>query len=651
MPDDADAKSYVKLTVAPDPGLELTLDAMEAEEDFGRPFLITLDISSKTAKADLNALLGSSVTVSLSQEDGTQRHFNGILARFSYAGLSGGAYRYRMELRPWIWLLSQVQDCKIYQNLAVWDIITGVFRDAGFTDFADRRQNQAGSTVLVFCVQYRESSLDFVTRLMEEYGLYYFVEHSDGQHVIALADDPNSHASAGDAIPFVLDQTEWRTVEDHIWDWSGDARIRPGAYSLRDYNFTTPAADLTSKSTIAGDYPHGSSEVYDYPGDYDTTGVGQTLVSIRMQERVAFGQTYGGTSNCRRLATGRKFTLSDFPEAALNIEYTVIRSHCSISVAEALSTTAGELIDTFRCVLQAVAGTVSFRLPRTTPRPSITGPQTAKVVGQSGQEITTDPYGRIKVKFPWDRIGVEDENASCWIRVSQAWAGTGWGAMFIPRIGQEVIVEFLEGNPDRPIITGQVYNADVIVPYALPDNATRSTIKSNSSKGGGGFNELRFEDKKGDEEVFLQAQKDLNVVVLNSETVKITQNTTTTVDKGDRSVTVSAGKDSLTVTQGNREATVSAGEDTLTVTQGDHTITVTAGNSTVSAGTSITLKVGANSIKIDKVGITISAAKITVTANGLLEASGATTKVAGTDSLMLDGGASTVLKGALVAIN
>ena len=636
MSDDTEPKSYVTLTVSPETELDLVINALTASEELGRPFLINLDVSSKTAKSDLNTLLGRSVTVKLSQEAGSERYFNGILARFAYAGLSAGAYRYRMELRPWIWLLSQQQDCRIFQNQSPWDIITAVFRDAGFADFSDKRQNQAGSTVLTYCVQYRETSLDFVTRLMEEYGLYYFFEHSDGRHVVALADDPNSHASAGAAIPFDFGQTEWRKVDDHIWNWFGDALIRPGSYALRDYNFTTPSADLTAKSTLQGSHTYGASEVYDYPGDYETVSDGQKLAAVRMQERAMLRQSYSGSSNSRLLMTGKKFTLSEFPEADQNAEYLITRTTCSVSVAEALATIEGELIDTFRCDMQAIAGATAFRLPRTTPRPMIRGPQTATVAGQSGEEITTDQYGRIKVKFPWDRSTTQDENSSCWIRVAQVWAGTSWGAMFIPRVGQEVVVEFLEGNPDRPLVTGQVYNATTTVPYTLPDNATRSTIKSNSSKGGGGFNELRFEDKKGSEEVFFQAQKDYNAVVLNNQTVKITQDSTTTIDKGKRTVTVSTGNDVHTVSQGDRSVTVSAGKDELTVSQGDHTITISVGSTTISAGTAITLKVGANSIKIDMTGITMTATQIKVSAEA---------------EMTLDGGASAILKGGMVMIN
>jgi type VI secretion system secreted protein VgrG len=274
----------------------------------------------------------------------------------------------------------------------------------------------------------------------------------------------------------------------------------------------------------------------------------------------------------------------------------------------------------------------------------IRGPQTAVVVGASGDEIYTDKYGRIKVQFPWDRLGNNDENSSCWIRVAQIWAGQSWGSIFIPRVGQEVVVEFLEGNPDRPIVTGCVYNATQTVPYTLPDNKTRSTIKTNSSTGGNGFNELRFEDKAGSEEVFFQAQKDYNKVVLNNETVNITQDTTTTVKQGNRSVTISQGNNSVTVSQGNNSVTVSTGNDSLTVSQGNHSITVTAGSSTVTAGQSITLKVGSSSITINASGVSISAGTFSVNATDVAQ-------VQSGGFMSLEAGGEMTIEAASIALN
>ncbi len=668
--DPASTDPFVKLTITPDSGLAFTLDTMEAVEELGRPFLITLDVSSETPQGDTHAVLGGSATLELKHPTKPTRYFNGVIARISYRGLTGGAYRYRLELRPWLWLLSHQQDCRIFSAKSPWTIITGLFRDAGFTDFADKRQNASGDTVVDYCVQYRETTFDFVTRLLEQYGLYYFVVHKDGSHVITFADDPNSHVSVGAAIPYRYDRTEWGTAIDHVWDWSSEAYIQPGAYTLREYNFTTPKADLTAKSLISGEHTYGTEEVYDYPGLYETADDGKTVARVRMQDVETRRQSFGGTSNTRLIGAGDKFTLSDHPDTSTNQEYLVTSSVCTVERAEIRqSSDDEEIIDTFRCMVRAIPGSRPFKLANLTPRPLIRGPQTARVSGESGQEITTDKYGRIKVKFPWDRRAEEDENSSCWIRVAQIWAGVSFGAMFIPRIGQEVIVEFLEGNPDRPLVTGQVYNADVTVPYTLPDNKTRSTIKTNSSTGGGGFNELRFEDKKGSEEVFFQAQKDYNLVVLNNHTAKITQDTTTTVDKGNRVTTVSTGNDTWTVSQGNRSATVTQGDESLTVSQGkrtvtvstgndattvsagDHTLTVSAGSSTVEAGTKITLKVGGNSIEISQEGITISAVKVTVSAQTALEMSGATAKLSGETDLALDGGLHAALKAAMVEIN
>jgi type VI secretion system secreted protein VgrG len=257
----------------------------------------------------------------------------------------------------------------------------------------------------------------------------------------------------------------------------------------------------------------------------------------------------------------------------------------------------------------------------------------------------------VKVQFFWDRVNPPDETASCWNRVSQTWAGAGWGSTIIPRIGQEVIVAFLEGNPDRPIITGCVYNANNTVPYPLPDNATRSTIKSNSSLGGGGSNELRFEDKKGSEEVMFHAQYDYNKTVLHNETVTITNDHTTTVQQGKRAVTVSQGDNALTVSTGNNSATISTGNDSLTVSSGNHSITVSAGSSSVTAAQSITLQVGANSIKIDTSGVTITATQISVQAQASLSAQGAQVSVNAQATMSLQAGGPMTVQGAIVSIN
>jgi type VI secretion system secreted protein VgrG len=635
--------SYLDVSVSPDPGFKLVFDSIMGTEELGRPFLYELMMSSVEARGDLMSLLGSSATVTLSLPGRSRRYINGIITRIAYAGLQAGAFTYRIELRPWIWLLTQAQDCKIFQNKSPFDIVTGIFTAAGFSDFEDKRQNSAGNMLLDYCVQYRETSYAFVTRLMEQYGIYYYFNHSDGKHTLIFADDPNSHPSVGDAIPFQSDETEVRVVEDHIWQWSSDLTVMPGKFTFRDYNFTTPTADLTSRTAKAGNHQYGTYEVYDYPGLYDTTGNGQKLADVRMQDYDGRRKVLHGTSNSRRLYAGCKFTLSHFYQDSENVEYTVIAATRSLAMASAMAvdTAGSQQPDAFTCVFQAIPATTPYRLERLTPLPMIRGPQTAKVVGQSGDEVTTDQYGRIKVKFFWDRSDTQDENSSCWIRVAQSWAGAGWGRMVIPRIGQEVVVEFLEGNPDRPLVTGCVYNVNQTVPYKLPDNKTRSTFKTNSSIGGGGYNELRFEDKAGSEEVYFQAQKDYNLVVVTGNgSIDVKQgdyshtvwqgSNSCTVSQGNNSCTVSQGNNSCIVSQGDNSCIVSAGSDSLIVSKGCHSIDVTAGSSTYNAGQSITitanksitLQVGMNSITIDASGVSVNGKEISAAATGNMTMNG-----------------------------
>jgi type VI secretion system secreted protein VgrG len=486
--------------------------------------------------------------------------------------------------------------------------------------------------VLDYCVQFDETTFDFVTRLMEKYGLYYYFTHTSAEQTLVLADDPNSHAALADPLPYHRDGTEQNIDADFVWGWSSELQLQPGAVTFRDYNFTTPSADLTAKALQpSSTTPYGKMEVYSYPGPYETAADGQKLADVRMQTYSANAEILRGKTNSRALAVGAKFTLSGAEDQSQNREYLVIGTETSLLAGQGISLSADGVIDSFSCSFTAIPGATLFRTVQNTPWPVMRGPQTAKVVGAAGDEITTDQYGRVKVSFFWDRESTQDQNSSCWIRVAQAWAGIAWGSIFIPRIGQEVVVDFLDGNPDRPIITGSVYNATTTVPYALPDNKTRSTIKSNSSTGGNGCNELRFEDKAGSEEVFFQAQWDYNKVVKHNETVKITQDTTTTVDQGNRAITVSQGNNSLTVSQGNNSltvsqgnntVTVSAGNDSLTVTQGNHSITVSAGSSTITAGQSIKLQVGANSIVVNTEGVTINGTQIGLTASTQLQANG-----------------------------
>ena len=603
----------VEVTFSPDPGFQLLFDGMHAQEDLGRPFLILLDLSSGKLQSNVSNLIGSNCCVWLYQaeeEKEKNRYFHGIVTRLVSAGLSGGAYRYKLELRPWVWLLSQVTDCRIFQNKSAFQIVTGVFRDAGFSDFKDKRQGGAGDIELDYCVQYRETSLDFVTRLMEQFGFYYFFTYTKTAHTLVIADDPNAHTLLPAEIPFQFDQTEYRTVLDHIWQWSTDLGLNSGTWTYQDYNFENPSADLTARSMQPQQHRYGSKlEVYEYPGPYDTAGHGHRMSDVRMQAIIHQRQVFTGQSNSRRLHAGWRYKLSNYPDRAVNREYLIIHSVTTVGAAEGNPNPDAQTVDTYRVGIQSIPGDTAFRLLRLTPRPIIRGPQTARVVGSPGEEVMTDKYGRIKVRFHWDRSTTEDKDRTCWIRVAQTWAGAAWGTMFIPRVGMEVVVEFLEGNPDRPLITGVVYNANNQVPHTLPENKTRSTIKSNSSTGGNGFNEFRFEDKAGQEEIYMHAEHDWRREIKHDEIGEI---------KNDRTVKVTGGNDSLTVSAGN------------------HTITVSAGKSEITAAQSITLKVGGNSVVIDQAGVTIKGIKLDVQASA---------------TMSVQAGATLTISGAMVSIN
>ena len=409
-----------------------------------------------------------------------------------------------------------------------------------------------------------------------------------------------------------------------------------GKWTFQDYNFTTPAADLTSKSNKQGEHSlYNEFEVYEYPGPYDTASDGHRLSDVRMQAVAAKRRVFNGQSNSRKLLAGWRFKLKDYTDKAVNRDYLIFHSMTTLTAAEGTPTPDAESVDTYRVQVKCIAGDVPFRLERRTPRPMIRGPQTAKVVGKPGDEVLVDKYGRIKVKFHWDRSDTKDDERTCWIRVAQSWAGSSWGSMTIPRVGMEVVVEFLEGNPDRPLITGVVYNANNMAPYALPDNMTRTVFKSNSSKGGNGSNELYFEDKAGEEKIYMHAQFDHEYKILHNQDGKV---------KNDRTIEVTEGNDKLTVGQGNHDMTVSTGNHKTTVSAGNHSLSVSAGKSEITAAQSITLTVAGNSIKIDTTGVTINGIKIGVTAN-------ATMSLSASASMTIDGGGMLSASAGMVKIN
>lgn len=558
----------------------LLFRSMSAREELGRLFECSLELLSEDPNIKLEELLGQPITMTLELGDGAQRYFNGLVTRFSLTGTHGKHLTYHATLRPWFWFLTRKSDCRIFQEKTVPDIIKEVFRDNGFSDF---EESLSGSyRTWEYCVQYRETDFNFISRLMEQEGIYYYFKHEDGKHTLIMSDSVSSHEAFEnyEEIPYKPTGSSAFDTEDHIETWQLTQAVQPGAYALRDFDFEKPRAKLDSKSSVTRDHQHAEFEVYDYPGEYLSTGDGDNYVSTRIEELQAQYERVEANANARGLAAGYLFTLTEFPRDDQNREYLIVSATHEMSVSTYESGAGGE--DYYACSIAAMDSKQQFRSQRITPKPAIQGPQTAVVVGKSGEEIWTDKYARVKVQFHWDRVGASDENSSCWVRVANAWAGKKWGGIHIPRMGQEVIVEFLEGDPDRPIITGRVYNADNMPPYELPANATQSGIKSRSAKEGSpdNFNEIRFEDKKGEEEVYIHAEKDQNNTVENNESTSVGT---------DRSEDV--GNDETINIGNNRTETVGTNEN---ITIGaDRTETV-GSNETISIGSSRSVTIGSN---------------------------------------------------------
>jgi type VI secretion system secreted protein VgrG len=440
-------------------------------------------------------------------------------------------------------------------------------------------------------------------------------------------------------------------AHDHIFDWRISQSVRSGEYAHTDYDFEKPRADLKATSKIQRSHGKAGMEVYGYPGSYIETPAGQGIARTRIEELQSEWEVAEGSTNTQLFAAGKLFKLDAYKRKDQNREHLLLRTEYSLKMETdtAAGTKAGETESVvgvfFECKFRAISSQRPFRPARITPRPTVKGPQTALVVGKSGEEIWTDKFGRVKVQFYWDRLGKKDENSSCWLRVAQVWAGKNWGAMHIPRIGQEVIVEFLEGNPDCPIITGRVYNGEQLVPYGLPANQTQSGLKSRSTKEGDAekFNELRFEDKKGEEQIYFHAEKNFDRVVENSDTLKVGFEKKDPGDQtidiyNNRTTTLEKGNETLTIKEGNSVEKIDKGNDELTIAKGNLTITISAGKGTIDAKQELLLKVGQSTIKITPSSIELSSVNITVKGSGKINANASMTSVNGSGNLKLSGG-------------
>jgi type VI secretion system secreted protein VgrG len=669
------------VTVTSPPGVSaLIFQSLRGREELGRLFEFQVELLSEDAAIKLADVVGQNITITAEFPDGRKRYFNGDVVEFRQLHKAvDKMVGYFAVLRPRLWFLGLTSDCKIFPNKSAPDIIKAILDEHGITDVT--RSLSGTYAVREYCVQYNETDLDFISRLMEEEGIYYYFTHASGKHILVLSDSLSAHSAiAGtNTLPFMGKKAGYS--HDLVYDWNVTQRAASGTYAHTDYDFTKPRADLKSQSAITRTSAHSSMERFAFPGTYTESADGTTIARRRIEELQAGWEVVEGKTNAAYFAAGKLFTLKDYARADQNREHllTVTDYDLSMETTTAAGAGAGQQDSGvgvyFDCAFTAIDSQRPFRAACLTPRPIVQGPQTALVVGKQGEEIWTDQYGRVKVQFYWDRLGQKNENSSCWLRVSQPWAGKGWGAIALPRIGEEVIVEFLSGDPDRPIVTGRVYNAEQKVPYDLPTNQTQSGLKTRSTKEGDAetYNELRFEDKKGEEQVYFHAEKNFDRVVENNDTltvgmekkdrgdqtITIYNHRTATLEKGNDSLTikegnrvteVTKGSQSLAIKEGSREAKIKtddsleleSGNQTITIKQGNQTIKIEAGKGSIEAATELLLKVGESSIKITPSSIELTSVNIKHTANGQFEASGAQTKVAGSGMLDLDGGAITL---------
>jgi len=497
----------------------LLLRGFTGHEAISRLFSFELDLLSVDPEIKFEDIIGQKMTIRVRLGKEKERYFHGIISRFMQTGSDVGLANYRATMVPALWFLTRTADCRIFQNKKVPDIIQEILKENGVTDI--KTVLKATYEPRDYCVQYRETDFNFVSRLMEQYGIFYFFEHEEKKHTVVLSDDLSAHQPCPEQSKVSWNpQGSDNLDEDVITSLQWEETFRFGKYAVTDYNFETPSTSLRAEVKTQIDVGGNSKyEIYDYPGEYGKKAEGDGIAKIRMQEEEAQYKVLSGSGTARVFTTGYKFTLQDYVRKDVNGDYvlTQVQHVASVGNTYTTGTAGGGNEDDYSNSFACIPAKRPFRSPQVTPKPMVQGPQTAVVVGKSGEEIWTDQYGRVKVQFHWDRYGKMNESSSCWVRVSQNWAGKQWGAMFIPRMGQEVIVEFIEGDPDQPIITGRVYNAEQTVPYPLPAEQTKSTIKSNSSKGGGGSNEFRSEDKKGSEEIYLHGQKDWNILIENDK--------------------------------------------------------------------------------------------------------------------------------------
>lgn len=678
-----------------------------------------MELILNDADFDIAKLLGHRLTVEVqpTSESSQKIYFGGLCVSVEEAGVWKTYRRLIAEVRPWLWFLTQTVNTRIFQDMNALGVIKKVLEEHGFVgDLQDKTTETRGSRT--YCVQYDESDFDFISRLMEQEGIYYYFTENgtDANMKLVLCDGVRGHlpvpgASSIEYHP--MEESGYRRNTEHIFDFRAGRQTSGGKVTLQDFDFEKSSnpttalkvtvenqAETAAKSSI----PQGAYESYVYPGRYDTTDLGQSRARVSMESIAAHRNTSLAMSNVRGLRVGQTFKMDKHPVSNNNTDYLVtwadhrIRAEAGSEVwAEAkFEPLSGrdnsdvfqdDNTDEYQNLFNVTLKTQPFRAPQTTKWPRIAGLLTATVTGPSGEEIYTDKYGRIKVQFHWDRVQKKDEKSSCWVRCVMPWTGKSWGMISVPRIGQEVAIQFENGDPDRPICTGMLYNDQTLPPYKLPENMTQTGIVTRSTKTGNTqtFNELIFEDKKDAEFVRLQSEKDYLVKIKNNavidigldkkdpgdltqtihhtktETIKTgdhnfkveegnqtifvktdhtetIEGTSTQRITGDTSVEITEGDYSQTITQGNVRREVSKGDENHTIAMGDWTVDVSLGSIDISAAQKISLTVGGSSVVIEPSGVTISGPTIAITGDATVDVSSPATSVGGDMSLMLTGG-------------
>jgi type VI secretion system secreted protein VgrG len=582
----------------------LEFSGTEAVNDL---FSFTLRALSEDGSVDFDQLLGKRMNVAIKTIEGTPRYFDGIVTAAAYLGRDDEGHVYEFEISPWLWLLGRRRNSRIFHERTVAEIIAEVVAGHGGLPCAsDTEYRLSGAfPMLEYTVQYRESDLDFLRRLMEEFGISFHFEMEEERHILVLSNSSDGFSKVpGRTRPYRAVSRQHRATAEHFQDWKAQRRVTTGVVRLTDYDFKNPTTNMEVTEAKPLGYDHADLESYDYPGRYAAPGDGRDLAKRRIEGQRAQDSAVDAGGDVVSLGAGHKVDLTGHSDEAVNVEYLCTRAHHHYRTEGYRSGLGGPGEEGYRGRYRLLRTDAPFAPPLVTPRAQVQGPQTGVVIGSG--EIDCDEFGRILVMFHWD----SDRAGSMRCRVAQSWSGNAWGSIYIPRVGMEVVVEFLEGDPDRPLVTGAVYNARNMPPFDLPGDKTISGVKSYSTPGGGGYNSLTFEDKSGSEVIDMHAQKDLTVLVENNETREVKVNHASTIG-GTSSVEVT-GDATMTV-KSNRSSDISGTE------------TVTADKDiTIDSQTKITLVCGASTIEMTPAKITISSPEVDISGTAKLKTFGGT---------------------------